>query len=107
MKVNFKPVIDNSEQLNLHISPTLKQRIEKLRTRGKALGLDYNATMVAYFEEFVTESESQMDALEQSATKSVAEQPSPNARRATKSVATPLTDSSVTAQNNGTDQKLA
>ena len=36
MKISFKPIIDNSEQLNLRISPSLKQRIENLRSRSKA-----------------------------------------------------------------------
>ena len=76
MKISFKPAIDNSEQLNLRISPTLKQRIENLRTHTKTLGLDYNATLLAHIEEFVTESEKQLGICYQSANKTVADSPS-------------------------------
>ena len=75
MKISFKPAIDNSEQLNLRISPTLKQRIEKLRTHTKTRGIDFNATLVTYVEEFVTESEKQLGICYDSASKSVAPPP--------------------------------
>jgi hypothetical protein len=75
MKISFKPAIDNSEQLNLRISPTLKQRIEKLRTHTKPRGIDYNATLVTYVEEFVTESERQLGIRYDSSNKSVATPP--------------------------------
>ena len=79
MKISFKPAIDNTEQLNLRISPTLKQRIENLRTHTKTQGLDYNATLLAYIEEFVTESEKQLGICYESASKTVADSPSPAA----------------------------
>jgi hypothetical protein len=72
MKISFKPVIDNSEQLNLRISPALKQRIENLRSHTKTLGLDYNATLLANIEEFVADSEKQLGICYQSASKTVA-----------------------------------
>jgi hypothetical protein len=106
MKVNFKPAVDNSEQLNLRISPLLKQRIENLRTRSKTLGLDYNATMVAHFEEFVSESESQLDALEESASKSVAKGTLPSRTPATKSVTASLNPSDPISTPNGADRDL-
>ena len=71
MKINFKPTIDNSEQLNLRISPTLKQRIENLRAHSKELGFDCNATLIAYIEEFVTEAEAQLRNLYDSANKTL------------------------------------
>lgn len=107
MKITFKPVLDNSEQLNLRISPALKQRIDNLRSRTKPLGLDYNGTLVAYIEDFVTESESQLDAHEQAASKSVAEQPPTTDTSASKSVAIPLPDSLSIAGGNGTTQTRA
>jgi hypothetical protein len=107
MKITFKPALDNSEQLNLRISPVLKQRIENLRSRSKPLGLDYNATLIAYIEDFVTESESQLDAHEQSASKSVAQQPPTTSESASKSVATPLPDSLSIAGSNGADPERA
>jgi len=75
MKISFKPAVDNSEQLNLRISPTLKQRIEKLRTHTKPRGIDYNATLVTYVEEFVSESEKQLGICYDSASKPVATPP--------------------------------
>ena len=75
MKISFKPAIDNSEQLNLRISPTLKQRIDNLRTHTKARGLDFNATLLAFIEEFVTESEKQLGICYEAASKSVATPP--------------------------------
>jgi hypothetical protein len=91
MKISFKPVIDHSEQLNLRISPLLKQRIERLKTRGKILGLDFAATIVAYLEELVADSEAQMNALEQPPSKSVTEQSPANVDVAKKSLATSVT----------------
>ena len=72
MKISFKPAIDNSEQLNLRISPMLKQRIENLRTHTRTRGLDYNATLLIYIEEFVTESEKQLGICYEPASKTVA-----------------------------------
>ena len=72
MKISFKPAIDNSEQLNLRISPILKQRIENLRTHTRTRGLDYNATLLTYIEEFVTESEKQLGICYEPASKTVA-----------------------------------
>jgi len=106
MKVNFKPAIDNSEQLNLRISPLLKKRIENLRTRSKALGLDYNATMVAHFEEFVSESECQLDALEQSPSKSVAKDSMPSRNPATNCPPVLLDRSDTLSAANGADREL-
>jgi hypothetical protein len=79
MKISFKPAIDNSEQLNLRISPTLKQRIENLRTHTRTRGLDYNATLLTYIEEFVTESEKQLGICYESASKTVASAPANDA----------------------------
>jgi hypothetical protein len=78
MKISFKPAIDNSEQLNLRISPMLKQRIEKLRTHTKKLGLDLNATLTAHIEEFVNDSEKQLGIRYEPDSKTVANQPVSN-----------------------------
>jgi hypothetical protein len=75
MKISFKPAIDNSEQLNLRISPTLKQRIDNLRTHTKARGLDFNATLLAFIEEFVTESEKQLEICYEAASRPLATAP--------------------------------
>jgi hypothetical protein len=80
MKINFKPTIDNSEQLNLRISPILKQRIENLRTHTKTLGFDLNATLIAHIEEFVTDSEKQLGICYESDNKTLAESPSKAAK---------------------------
>jgi hypothetical protein len=107
MKVNFKPVIDNSEQLNLRISPTLKQDIEDLKTRGKPLGVDFTATIIAHIEELVADSKTQMEALEQSASKSVANQPPTNRDVANKSVRKSPLDPLSSTSVNGTDTDRA
>jgi hypothetical protein len=107
VKVNFKPVIDSSDQLNLRISPTLKQDIEDLKTRGKALGIDFTATIIAHIEELVVESKTQMDALEQSASKSVAKQPAKSRDIASKSVQKSLADTASSTSINGPDAERA
>jgi len=107
MKVNFKPVIDNSEQLNLRISPTLKQDIEDLKTRGKPLGIDFTATIIAHIEELVADSKSQMEALEQSASKSVANQSPISVHSANKSVRKSPADTLSSTNINGTEPERA
>jgi len=100
MKISFKPTIDNSEQLNLRISPALKQRIENLRTHTKTLGLDYNATLLAYVEEFVTDAEKQLGICYDSASKTVAD-PTPQTGNAG------LTSSPKASSINGSDSDRA
>ena len=100
MKISFKPVIDNSEQLNLRISPTLKQRIENLRTHTKKLGLDYNATLLAHIEDHVTESEKQLVICYQSASKMLENSPS-------SADTSGLISSPTTARSNGPDPERA
>ena len=107
MKVNFKPVIDNSEQLNLRVSPTLKQDIEDLKTRGKPLGIDFTATIIAHLEELVADSKSQMEALEQSASKSVANQPPASVHPASKSVRKSPADTLSSTSINGAEPERA
>jgi hypothetical protein len=107
MKVNFKPVVDNSEQLNLRVSPTLKQDIEDLKTRGKPLGIDFTATIIAHIEELVADSKSQMEALEQSASKSVANQAAASVHPASKSVRKSPADVLSSTNINGAEPERA
>ena len=52
MKLNLKPLVETTEQLNVRIPATLKKRMDDTRTRAKNLGIDYNATLIANLEEF-------------------------------------------------------
>ncbi len=67
MKLNFKPAIESTEQLNLRIPASLKGRMDNTRMRAKSLGIDYNATLVANLEEFEKEFAAHVTAAEQAA----------------------------------------
>jgi hypothetical protein len=62
MKLNLKPLIETTEQLNLRIPGTLKKRMDNTRARARNLGIDYNATLIANLEEFEREFEAQLSA---------------------------------------------
>ncbi len=70
MKLNLKPAIESTEQLNLRIPASLKKRMDNTRTRAKSLAIDYNATLVANLEEFEKEFAAHVTAAEQAATRS-------------------------------------
>jgi hypothetical protein len=67
MKINFKPLVETSEHLNLRIPASLKKRMDNTRARAAKLGIDYNATLVANLEEFEKEFDAQVAAKEQAA----------------------------------------
>ena len=62
MKLNLKPLIETTEQLNLRIPGTLKKRMDNTRAHARNLGIDYNATLIANLEEFEREFEAQLSA---------------------------------------------
>ena len=70
MKINFKPMVESSEHLNLRIPASLKKRMDNTRARAAKLGIDYNATLVANLEEFEKEFEAQVTSKEQTSAKS-------------------------------------
>jgi hypothetical protein len=70
MKINFKPMVESSEHLNLRIPASLKKRMDNTRARAAKLGIDYNATLIANLEEFEKEFEAQITAKEQASAKS-------------------------------------
>lgn len=65
MKINFKPLVETSEHLNLRIPASLKKRMDNTRARAAKVGIDYNATLVANLEEFEKEFDAQVTAKEQ------------------------------------------
>lgn len=65
MKINYKPTIEATAQLNVRIPASLKKRMDNTRARGAKLGLDYSATLVANLDEFETEFEAHVTAREQ------------------------------------------
>jgi hypothetical protein len=65
MKINFKPLVEISEHLNLRIPASLKKRMDNTRTRAAKLGIDYNATLVANLEEFEKEFDAQVTTKDQ------------------------------------------
>ena len=67
MKINFKPLVETSEHLNLRIPASLKKRMDNTRTRAAKLGIDYNATLIANLEEFEKEFDAQVTTKEQAA----------------------------------------
>jgi len=67
MKINFKPLVETSEHLNLRIPASLKKRMDNTRARAANLGIDYNATLVANLEEFEKEFDAQVTAKEHTA----------------------------------------
>ncbi len=67
MKINFKPLVETSEHLNLRIPVSLKKRMDNTRTRAAKLGIDYNATLVANLAEFEKEFDAQVTAKEPAA----------------------------------------
>jgi hypothetical protein len=90
MKINFKPLIESSEHLNLRIPGSLKKRMDNTRARAAKLGIDYNATLIANLEEFEKEFDAQVAAKEQTSATSagssladlVAPEPAGNGRNA-------------------------
>jgi hypothetical protein len=62
MKLNLKPLVETTEQLNVRIPGTLKKRMDNTRARAKNLGIDYNGTLIANLEEFEREFDAQISA---------------------------------------------
>ncbi len=72
MKLNLKPLVETTEQLNVRIPATLKKRMDNTRTRARNLGIDYNGTLIANLEEFEREFDALITATGQSASTSLA-----------------------------------
>ncbi len=106
MKLNLKPLVESTEQLNLRIPASLKKSMDNTRARAAKLGLDYNATLGANLDEFEKEFEAQVTAREQSsansASASLAEMKSAEPDAASTSLAELTSSEPDTAASNGT-----
>lgn len=83
MKLNLKPLVETTEQLNVRIPATLKKRMDNTRARAKNLGVDFNATLIANLEEFEREFDALINARQSttSAAQATLNQPNINSDR--------------------------
>ena len=101
MKLNFKPLVETTEQLNVRIPATLKKRMDNTRTRARNLGIDYNGTLIANLEEFEREFDALITAKGQTASTSLATLDPPNINSASVSLAEPRQPNLSSASSNG------
>jgi hypothetical protein len=87
MKLNLKPLVETTEQLNVRIPATLKKRLDNTRLRAKDLGIDFNATLIANLEEFEREFDALITAKQSSASASSASLKAPSINSASTSSA--------------------
>ncbi len=59
MKITVKPKIEATDQYNLGLPASLKQRLQLLKTEAPNHGADFTATLIGVIEEFATELETQ------------------------------------------------
>jgi hypothetical protein len=62
MKLNIKPKTEKTDQFNMRVPASLKQRLTALATRADAHGTDLNATIVGMLEQLATEMDERFDA---------------------------------------------
>jgi hypothetical protein len=77
VKLNLKPLVETTEQLNVRIPATLKKRLDNTRVRAKDLGVDFNATLIANLEEFEREFDALITARQSAASTSLVESNQP------------------------------
>jgi hypothetical protein len=87
MKLNLKPLVETTEQLNVRIPATLKKRMDNTRARAKDLGVDFNATLIANLEEFEREFDGLIAAKQSAANTSSASLKAPSINSASTSLA--------------------
>ena len=85
MKLNLKPLVETTEQLNVRIPATLKKRLDNTRVRAKDLGIDFNATLIANLEEFEREFDALITARQSAASTSSASLKAPSINSASTS----------------------
>src|ERR1700728_1511402 len=105
MKLNLKPLVETTEQLNVRIPSTLKKRMDNTRSRAKNLGIDYNATLIANLEEFEREFDALITAKGQSASNSLAELDPTNIKPASTSLAEARQPNLSSASSNGSPRE--
>ena len=107
MKLNLKPLVETTEQLNVRIPATLKKRMDNTRTRAKNLGIDYNGTLIANLEEFEREFDAQISAKQAAASTSLAPLDQTNINPDSTSLAEAHQPNSNSASSNGTRSERA
>ena len=93
MKLTVKPKIEATDQYNIRLPLSLKQRLEALKTRASDHGADFTGTLVGVIEEFATELEARFDSQDQG------RRTNPN-----KSVGQPTPTPEPTTHENGADR---
>ena len=101
MKLNLKPLVETTEQLNVRIPGTLKKRMDNTRARAKDLGVDFNATLIANLEEFEREFDALITARQSAASASSASPNAPNINSASTSLAESNQPKITSARSNG------
>jgi hypothetical protein len=101
MKLNLKPLVETTEQLNVRIPGTLKKRMDNTRARAKDLGVDFNATLIGNLEEFEREFDALITARESAASTSLALLNAPNINSASASLVEPHQPKISSASSNG------
>jgi predicted DNA-binding protein len=67
MKLTIKPKVEKTDQYNMRMPISLKQRLTALATRADAHATDLNATIVAMIEQLATELDERFDAEDKAA----------------------------------------
>jgi len=105
MKLNLKPLVETTEQLNVRIPATLKKRMDNTRARAKDLGVDFNATLIANLEEFEREFDGLITAKQSAASTSLASLDQPKTNSASTASAESLQPKVTSATNNGVQRE--
>jgi hypothetical protein len=107
MKLNLKPLVETTEQLNVRIPGTLKKRMDNTRTRAKNLGIDYNGTLIANLEEFEREFDVLITAKQSTASTSLPSLNQPTINSDSTSLAEAHQPNINAASSNGTQSESA
>ena len=59
MKITVKPKVETTDQFNISLPQSLKQRLQTLRTEAPNHNADFNDTLIGVIEEFAAELEIQ------------------------------------------------
>ncbi len=105
MKLNMKPLVETTEQLNVRIPATLKNRMDNTRARAKNLGVDFNATLIANLEEFEREFDVLLTAKQSAPTTSRASLNQPTINSASTSLAESNQSKITSAGSNGAQRE--
>jgi hypothetical protein len=61
MKVTIKPKVESTDQFNISLPLSLKQRLQTLKAQAPEHDADFNGTLVGVLEEFATELEARFN----------------------------------------------